>query len=1140
MQHSFKSKCLAICVSGTLLLATTVLSQNTSCPGSLGPNVFPDGTMGTGVPNVLPFDPGIAPGYAYSQSPPPVDGTYCLANSTAGWTWFAELFWLDIGDNDPDSNGYMMVVNADYQPGVFYHRTVNVCENTPYIFSADIVNLFLPQFPDAILPNVDFLINGNVVFSTGNIPMDMQWHTYEFAFTPPSGASQFSFSLRNNAPGGFGNDLALDNISLRFCGPKITLPQTLTHCDGTLVLQPEFEGNPWQNAFYQWQTSFDNGQTWTNLPGANGTTFHIPNPQSGQQFRLLMAGAQVNLVDPFCRAVSNPVLIQQPVNQGFAQQTICQGEQVAVAGQTFSQTGIYEIPLTASNGCDSLLSLDLTVLPTSSTSLEAEICEGETLHFGNQALTASGTYSQQLTNSVGCDSLVSLQLIVHPKKTMDVAVAICEGDAYFFAGQMQTVAGDYLEHLQTSFGCDSTTVLHLKVLPKKQVNLAVEICNGTTYPFGNQQLSTSGTYQQALQTWTGCDSLVTLVLDILPEKFTPLEAEICQGDSYQFGSQNLHSAGVYHQNLTSYTGCDSMVELNLIVKPALHSEVSANICSGEAYLFDNQQLTASGEYLFQLTSSSGCDSLVTVELTVLPSLTTVLNAQICEDETYQFGGQLLTTAGHFEHLLAAKNGCDSLVSLDLVVLPKAKTSLTAQICQGEIFAFGNEQLTAPGQFFQHLLTWQGCDSLVELDLSVLPIFTTDLMAETCEGELFQGIFFLSDTLLIDTLQASIGCDSIVRTHLTVRSIVQDTIFDFRCWGEEFAGKPVYTDTTMVLAGQTSHGCDSFTVCMIEVGAKFSVEIEGPNAICAYENAELKVSGFQNYFWSTGDSVAQIVVNSAENYRVTVTNSESCTASADHALSVSNPKMAVEMVEPRCHGEANGEIHFSFSNGIEPYRISCNGDGFSERHILHGLSAGVHHIVLIDSLLCELSEEVYLPAPPVFEVFASESQTIDLGETVTFDVQGTLPIAVFNWSPKTYLDCTDCPNPTATPFSNTNYHLLAKNANGCEAESTVSLVVQKEDDVYVPTAFSPNGDGINDFFTLYPGRSVLKIKQLQIFDRWGEQVFGVWNAPPNHPTTHWHGEFRQMPAQVGMYVWMAEIEYIDGGSRLLKGEVNLLR
>lgn len=832
MSCNLKTIGLALAFVATNLLA---FAQNTSCPGSLGPNVFPDGTLGTGNENVLPYDPGIAPGYWYTTAPPPVDGAYCIANSTDGWTWFAELFWLDIGDNSADPNGYMMVVNADYQPGIFYERTVEVCENTPYIFSADIINLFLPQFPDAILPNVDFLMDGVVVFSTGDIPMDMQWHTYEFAFTPPAGVSQFTFSLRNNAPGGFGNDLALDNISLRFCGPRITLPDKVTLCGESLNLQPGFEGNPWQNPFYQWETSLDNGQTWGILFGENEPSLSLPSAQPGQLFRLLMAGKQANLDEPFCRAVSNGVLVETTEYQEFAQAIICQGDSLYLGSIWYSQAGIHQISLTSSTGCDSFLTLNLTVLPTSNSNLQVEVCEGEVFPFGNLALNSTGQYTQ---------------------------------------------------------------------------------------------------------------------------------------------------------------------------------------------IFQN---------------------------------------------------------------------------------------------------------------------WQGCDSLVTLHLEVKPVSTTNVFEQICEGEAFNGAFYHQNTVLVDTLSSWVsGCDSIVHTHLTVWPVVHQVVSAFRCWGAEFAGQRVFSDTVVVLHGQTSHGCDSIITFNVEVGEKLEVTIEGPNTTCFGEIALLNAGIFHSYYWSNEEQTSEITVENAGVYSVTVTDSQGCTATGSHLLVHSTPKIEATLIEPTCFGDEDGGIQLNLSGGIPPYLISNNGQNFASQTNLTGLESGRYKIVVLDSLACEARATIFLPEPPPFEVIASESQTLELGETVRLSAQATLPIASFEWTPSSTLSCNDCPSPDATPLVTTEYHLFAVNEKGCIAESRVQLVVNKEEGVFAPTAFSPNGDGINDFFTLYSGSSVLKIRQLNIFNRWGEEVFRVWNASPYHPSTHWDGTFRGAPAMPGVFVWVAEIEYIDGHLAHLKGDVVLMK
>ena len=111
----------------------TVSSQ--VCSGNLGENIFPDGDFGSGNSNVVSTDPQIAPGYTYQPHPPPNDGFYTITNYTGLWNLFPG--WLRIYDNSPEKFGYMMVVNASDDPGLFYENEITgLCENTLYEFSA--------------------------------------------------------------------------------------------------------------------------------------------------------------------------------------------------------------------------------------------------------------------------------------------------------------------------------------------------------------------------------------------------------------------------------------------------------------------------------------------------------------------------------------------------------------------------------------------------------------------------------------------------------------------------------------------------------------------------------------------------------------------------------------------------------------------------------------------------------------------------------------------------------------------------------------------------------------------------------------------------------------------------------------------
>ena len=337
-----------------------------TCEGSLGANIFTDGDFGAGVDNFLLIDPMIAPGYSYTTNPPPQDGLYTITNNTGSWS---SLFptWLEISDPSVDPNGYMMVVNASLQPGLFYEETVDgLCENTLYDFSADIINMIIPGVPDHIQPNVSFLIDDQIIFSSGGIPQDGQWHTYGFTFTTVPGQSSVKLSLQNNAPGGIGNDLALDNISFRPCGPEVfILPETVANIceDGDpLQLEATVVGDEFDQPAFQWQLSRDS-TSWSNISGAVQDTFLHTDLQSGfYYYRVLLASEEANLNNARCISISNvkTIFVQPKFYEVY--DTLCQGESYQQGNNRYISTGTFTDSLISVIGCDSIVTLHLTVI----------------------------------------------------------------------------------------------------------------------------------------------------------------------------------------------------------------------------------------------------------------------------------------------------------------------------------------------------------------------------------------------------------------------------------------------------------------------------------------------------------------------------------------------------------------------------------------------------------------------------------------------------------------------------------------------------------------------------------------------------------------------------------------------------------
>ncbi|MEO1515451.1 MAG: gliding motility-associated C-terminal domain-containing protein [Bacteroidota bacterium] len=354
-----------------LLLCLCLLGQSSVqgqslCDGNLGENIFEAGDFGSGEPNILLPNPNIAPGYQYTTSVPPNDGFYTVTNSTMNWSrlWNS---WLRLEDNSDDPEGYMMVVNASFTPGVFFEQTIdNLCENTDYEFSADIINLIRSSISGHIAPNVSFLLDNELKFSTGNIPQSNDWITYGFTFRTEPGQTQLTLTLQNNAPGGIGNDLALDNISFRACGPSafINTEQNIFLCENDNNPAPITAELSLDDFAIQWQVSLDGGQNWNDIPGENGNVYFHDNFAPGVYlYRYLSASSEVNLANFKCRIISDVITIEVLPLRYESVDTICENTPYFFGTDTLFGPGMYSESFISSRGCDSIVTLDLAVVP---------------------------------------------------------------------------------------------------------------------------------------------------------------------------------------------------------------------------------------------------------------------------------------------------------------------------------------------------------------------------------------------------------------------------------------------------------------------------------------------------------------------------------------------------------------------------------------------------------------------------------------------------------------------------------------------------------------------------------------------------------------------------------------------------------
>ena len=403
--------------------------------------------------------------------------------------------------------------------------------------------------------------------------------------------------------------------------------------------------------------------------------------------------------------------------------------------------------MTAENGCDSVVTLKLTVLPEIAETIEeATICHGETYTWNGKTYNTTTTESITLTSVNGCDSVVTLKLTVLPEIPETVEkVVICHGETYTWNGKTYNTTTTESITLTSVNGCDSVVTLKLTVLPEIPVTEEeATICAGETYTWNGKTYSTTTTETITLTSINGCDSVVTLTLTVLPEiPETVEEATICYGETYTW----VENGKTYNTNttesvtLTSVNGCDSVVTLKLTVLPEIPvTEVVDTICYGETYTWtaNNKVYDATTTESVTLTAVNGCDSVVTLKLTVLPEIpVTEVVDTICYGETYTWNGKTYNTTTIETITLEAENGCDSVVTLKLTVLPEIPvTEEVATICAGETYTWNGKTYNTTTTETITLETENGCDSVVTLILTVLPEAITEYEEIViCESDL---------------------------------------------------------------------------------------------------------------------------------------------------------------------------------------------------------------------------------------------------------------------------------------------------------------------------------------------------------------------------------------------------------------------
>ncbi len=444
-------------------------------------------------------------------------------------------------------------------------------------------------------------------------------------------------------------------------------------------------------------------------------------------------------------------------------EVICQGDSVVIGSNVYLESGTY-IDTFNFGACKSVSTLDLVVQPAL-TVLDVEICNGDNYFFNGLTYNQTGSHDANLTSSYGCDSTVTLNLtVVNEFSDQFITASICQGETYPGG---YTTTGVYTNTYTTGFGCDSTVVLDLTVNPTYEQTIDAEICEGDFYVLGTQNYIATGTFVESFSTAMGCDSIITLNLTVV-SPYVTMNETICDGETYTLGQNSFTEAGTYNFTLESGSGCNSEVTLHLIVNDSPLTNLVDEICEGDTYTVGATTYTETGVYTNILAATNGCDSTVVLDLTV-NATSTELTETICEGDSYTVGTSTFTTTGVFSVVMVATSGCgDSTIVLDLTV-QEGEINQNAMICDGESFSIGSDTYTETGMYTGSFVSGAGCNVDYTLDLLVADVYNIDEVRTICPGESVTiGTNTYTETgNYTDVLTSSMNCDSTINLNLTV-------------------------------------------------------------------------------------------------------------------------------------------------------------------------------------------------------------------------------------------------------------------------------------------------------------------------------------------------------------------------------------
>ena len=364
----------------------------------------------------------------------------------------------------------------------------------------------------------------------------------------------------------------------------------------------------------------------------------------------------------------NPTLIEGP---------ICLNEDIDIGGEIFNANNpIGTINLTSSTNCDSTININLSIFPEADTLFDEIYCSSESVNIGGEIFDINNTSNIiTLPNASinGCDSIINVDLTFLDAISEDIILELCEGDSLIVDGTIYNEANpmDMITIPNgSSLGCDSIINIDLSFSSSITENFTTILCDGESIEInGIEYTSTNNSGQQEFTSVMGCDSILDIQIEFLNNSDSLIILDLCEDEEIVINGEIFNSSNTSGtQNLINEFGCDSLITIAININPTTSNEITETLCADDSIIVDGEIFdinNPNGIVTLENSSSLSCDSIVEIDLTFIEEVMTNLELSLCMGDSIFIDNQWIFDQGTYVENNTSSNGCDSIVNYNV-------------------------------------------------------------------------------------------------------------------------------------------------------------------------------------------------------------------------------------------------------------------------------------------------------------------------------------------------------------------------------------------------------------------------------------------------------------------------------------------